>query len=493
MIPKLIHFFHGPDADAAERPFAFVHYIAIASAALANPGYRVVLHCVRRPEGAYWEAAEPRVEVRAIAAADLAGRVDPAGLALRRLDAEGGICLGLDTITLQTFDDLLAHAAVFGALQPAGAAMGLGPSVMLAEPGAPFIKRLLAAGPLADSAAWSVRAWQLAAQHPGEVTVLDRGAFHFPGPDPQGARDLFVEDRSYPAARGHSLWESLCWNLVSKLDERNVVIVDTTYNRLARRVAAADAETFKPWRERELRALLQVPIRANLGCGANKRAGWLNVDSQPAASPDMVFDITTAPWPLADGSVGEAELSHVLEHVGERFETVVKELYRVCAHGARVQIKLPHPRHDWFLADPTHSRALLPLSFELLDAEACKAGLMTGQTATPLAVYWRVDFETMAVEFVPSPDLARLDQRRLLQSLGYPFQRERNERMTRWVKRAIGRPVAPASPGFGARRLQFLARHLGNMIGEVRLELRVRKDVADAGSAKPPGADALRI
>lgn len=53
--------------------------------------------------------------------------------------------------------------------------------------------------------------------------------------------------------------------------------------------------------------------------------------------------------------------SHVLEHLpGESFFHFMRELYRVCKHGATVKVSLPWPRHDLFLNDPTHCRPILP-------------------------------------------------------------------------------------------------------------------------------------
>ena len=54
-------------------------------------------------------------------------------------------------------------------------------------------------------------------------------------------------------------------------------------------------------------------------------------------------------------------MKHVLEHLGrdtDTFLAIWKELYRVAAPGATVRIVVPHPRHQDFLQDPTHVRAM---------------------------------------------------------------------------------------------------------------------------------------
>jgi predicted SAM-dependent methyltransferase len=102
-------------------------------------------------------------------------------------------------------------------------------------------------------------------------------------------------------------------------------------------------------------------MRLNLGCGNRKLQGWRNVDKVPDCSPDELVDLEQLPWPWPDNSVDEIFLSHVLEHLGQATDVylgIIKELYRVCRDGATITIIVPHPRHDHFLTDPTHVRAV---------------------------------------------------------------------------------------------------------------------------------------
>ena len=78
-------------------------------------------------------------------------------------------------------------------------------------------------------------------------------------------------------------------------------------------------------------------MRLNLGCGQDKRDGWTNVDKMAAAEPDQVVDLEELPWPWPDSSVEEVAMKHVLEHLGAETDVylgIIKELYRVCRHGA---------------------------------------------------------------------------------------------------------------------------------------------------------------
>lgn len=143
-------------------------------------------------------------------------------------------------------------------------------------------------------------------------------------------------------------------------------------------------------------------MRLNLGCGMDKRAGYVNVDKMPACVPDVVLDIERLPWPWPDSSVEEVMMIHVLEHIGREAETylgVIKELWRVCRHDARVHIAVPHPRHDDFLGDPTHVRAIIPYGLALFDQRLNRQWAEEGAANTPLGLYLGVDFELVFLEY----------------------------------------------------------------------------------------------
>lgn len=133
----------------------------------------------------------------------------------------------------------------------------------------------------------------------------------------------------------------------------------------------------------------------NLGCGHDKRLGFINVDSQAACQPDQVVDLEQFPWPWADNSVGEIVMSHVLKHLGASTETylgIIQELYRVCAPGARVLITVPHPRSDNYLADPTHVRPITAMGLQMFNQELNRQSMAEGGSSTPLGVYLGVDW-----------------------------------------------------------------------------------------------------
>jgi len=157
-----------------------------------------------------------------------------------------------------------------------------------------------------------------------------------------------------------------------------------------------------------------VIMRLNLGCGRDKRAGYVNVDKYPQFEPDRVVDLEATPWPFADGSADEIVLHHVLEHLGQAtpvFLAIIGELYRVLKVGGMIEITVPHPRSDLFLGDPTHVRAISPAMFQLMSRKNCAEWNRLGTPHTRLAEILGVDFEVGSVRNRLAPAWAQKAER----------------------------------------------------------------------------------
>jgi hypothetical protein len=139
-------------------------------------------------------------------------------------------------------------------------------------------------------------------------------------------------------------------------------------------------------------------MKLNLCCGTNHlKEDFINVDKQPAASPDVLFDLETFPWIWKENSVSEIRLNHALEHLGEtteKYKQIIQELYRVCRHGAEITIVVPFYRHDNAVSDPTHVRVITPLGLAMLSKRNNEEWIAERAANTPLAIYWNVNFET---------------------------------------------------------------------------------------------------
>lgn len=132
-------------------------------------------------------------------------------------------------------------------------------------------------------------------------------------------------------------------------------------------------------------------VKLNLGCGADIRKDCVNVDTHCG---EVRLDLNSTGWPWADNSVGEVVMFHVLEHLPDTIQ-VMKELYRVCCDGAKVFIKVPHPRHDDFLSDPTHVRPITIRLLHLFSKKQCAQWASAGNANTPIATIHNVDFEVI--------------------------------------------------------------------------------------------------
>jgi predicted SAM-dependent methyltransferase len=137
-------------------------------------------------------------------------------------------------------------------------------------------------------------------------------------------------------------------------------------------------------------------MKLNLGCGFRKRDGYRNVDNFAECAPDELVDLECFPWPWPDDSVSEVLMSHVLEHLGATTQVyfdIFRELYRVCRHDAVVRIIVPHPRHDTYIADPTHVRPITVDGLSMFSRRQCEEWIRDGHANTPIAIMLGVDFE----------------------------------------------------------------------------------------------------
>jgi SAM-dependent methyltransferase len=110
----------------------------------------------------------------------------------------------------------------------------------------------------------------------------------------------------------------------------------------------------------------------------------------------MLIDLEKTPWSLPSNHFESVLLKHVLEHLGANFgvfRSVIQELYRVCAPGARLDIHVPHHKHDNFWSDPTHVRAFTPLTFKSMSQKVCADWVARNVGNTMLAYLLDVDFE----------------------------------------------------------------------------------------------------
>lgn len=228
MIPRTLHLCFGLSADFGGKPWSLVHHACLRRAVEVLRPERVLFHHEHMPRGPWWDLSRPLVTpLRCRAPTEVFGnrlhRVEHQAdvLRLRALIEHGGMYLDADVFVHRGFDDLLGHAAVLGRMGEGETAAGLGNSVILAEPGAAFLRRWLDeyrsfrsrgydGQYIEHSIRLPLRLWQA---HPDEVEVLPTLAFYHPWCDAAGLRAIFEPGEACDVAGSHAthLWESLAW------------------------------------------------------------------------------------------------------------------------------------------------------------------------------------------------------------------------------------------------------------------------------------------
>ena len=96
-------------------------------------------------------------------------------------------------------------------------------------------------------------------------------------------------------------------------------------------------------------------MKIDIGCGPNKKEGFVGVDQYPFPNVDHVLNVGSESLPFEDGSVEEVHASHFVEHLTatERCH-LFNELNRVMAPGAKMTMIVPHWGSSRAYGDPTH-------------------------------------------------------------------------------------------------------------------------------------------
>lgn len=104
------------------------------------------------------------------------------------------------------------------------------------------------------------------------------------------------------------------------------------------------------------------PLKLDLACGSNKAEGFTGVDIVKTKAVDIIHDLEQYPWPFADNSVEEVNISHYIEHTSDLIK-FMNELHRILKPGAKAQIVAPYYSSMRAWQDPTHVRAISEATF----------------------------------------------------------------------------------------------------------------------------------
>lgn len=148
-------------------------------------------------------------------------------------------------------------------------------------------------------------------------------------------------------------------------------------------------------------------MKINLGSGSIRIEGYVNIDHDVRCDADHHLDIETESLPFEDNTVTTVIAHHILEHLGEGYFHLLQELYRVCVPDAIIDIRVPHPRHDAFLADPTHRRPITPMGLQLFSKKFNQHCRDIQAASSLLGEYYDVDFEILDWRYIPEAQYAQ--------------------------------------------------------------------------------------
>ena len=106
-------------------------------------------------------------------------------------------------------------------------------------------------------------------------------------------------------------------------------------------------------------------MKLHLGCGNDRKEGYINCDISPEVKPDKVLDLEKK-LPFKDNSVEEIVGNHVLEHVNN-FKSLMHELHRISKKNAKLKFKVPFYTSWGQFNDPTHVRFFTPWTFSYFE------------------------------------------------------------------------------------------------------------------------------
>ena len=151
-------------------------------------------------------------------------------------------------------------------------------------------------------------------------------------------------------------------------------------------------------------------MKINIGGGLKRYEGFVNLDHDSMTSPDYVVDLEKDRLPFDDSMVEEVKAYHILEHIGEGFLHLMKELYRICKPGAVIDIAVPHHRHENYFGDPTHRRPITVEMFKQFSKKYCEWHQECHGSSTGFAPRLGVDFEVAHYEYSIEKDYLTLSK-----------------------------------------------------------------------------------
>jgi hypothetical protein len=120
----------------------------------------------------------------------------------------------------------------------------------------------------------------------------------------------------------------------------------------------------------------------DMACGSAKHDGAFGLDNRTSSAADLVHDLRATPWPVPGDHYSRVFCQDIVEHVPD-VGAFVRELHRVCAAGAEVEIRTPHFSSWYSYNDPTHVHSFGYFFLDHFTTE--DSTLSSGGRAVPLS------------------------------------------------------------------------------------------------------------
>jgi len=110
-------------------------------------------------------------------------------------------------------------------------------------------------------------------------------------------------------------------------------------------------------------------MKLNIGCGFNKREGFINIDKAKEVKPDKVVNVEGG-LPFEDNFFDYIYSEHCLEHIRPQYwKFVLEEIYRVAKPNCILELKLPFDNIGQ-RANADHYRTFTWESFEQFEVSS---------------------------------------------------------------------------------------------------------------------------
>jgi hypothetical protein len=146
----------------------------------------------------------------------------------------------------------------------------------------------------------------------------------------------------------------------TSIDKANIVDEFTAFLglRVTSKMRSAAIESILPHRAvRQLSDDMKFysDIKLDVGCGNSKCGDWIGIDKRPLKGVDIVWDLESYPWPLANNCCNEIRCSQVWEIIDPKHRLrFMDEMWRIAKPGCTVHIDAPHANVRGAYQDPIH-------------------------------------------------------------------------------------------------------------------------------------------